>query len=305
MNTATAEKTFNTQAESISQKLKVKDTYRAVNTQVDSISLELKVKDMYRDVALNPEGDYHFEMGRIMAERLGYIPEELDQIPASSIASFAGVGCYFNLADIKQGESVIDLGSGSGLDAFNAAIHVGGSGKVVGVDMTDEQLEKSRRLQKETNFNNIDFVKSYIQETPYEDGSFDVVISNGVVNLATDKTKVFKEAARLLKPGGRLALSDIVSEVPLPENITCDSTLWAACIGGALEENNYLNAIMAAGLIVEVVVDNPEYHFISEGAAWATENYGVKSISVLAKKPDGAFSMLYPQSLTHLNAKLN
>lgn len=268
---------------------------KAINTQVDAISLELKVKDMYRAVATNPKGDYHFEMGRVMAERLGYKPTELDQIPASSIDSFAGVGCYFHLANIQAGERVIDLGSGSGLDVFNAAIHAGETGEVVGIDMTDEQLEKAKRLLADTNFNNIKFIKSYIQDTPCDDESFDVVISNGVVNLATNKTKVFEEAARLLKPGGRLALSDIVTEVQLPENITCDSTLWAACIGGALQENDYINAIIEAGLIVEKIEDNPEYHFISEGAAWATEHYGVKSISILARKADGEYSNVYPR----------
>lgn len=272
-------------------------TQQLNNTQVDTASLELKVKDMYRAVALNPEGDFHFEMGRVMAERLGYKPEELDQVPAAAIASFAGVGYYFHLADIQQGERVIDLGSGSGLDAFTAAIQVGSSGEVVGIDMTDEQLAKARGLLASSDFNNINFIKSYIQATPCEDESFDVVISNGVINLATNKSEVFKEAARLLKPGGRLALSDIVTEVQLPDNITCDSTLWAACIGGAQQENNYINAIKAAGLIIDAVEDNPEYHFISEGATWATENYGVKSISILARKADGDFSMAYPQNI--------
>lgn len=260
-------------------------TATIVNNEVNAIDLELKVKEMYRDVAQDPHGDFHFEMGRIMAERLGYPAEELDLIPAESIESFAGVGYYFHLANLQAGESVIDLGSGSGMDTFYAAYTVGQNGKVVGIDMTDEQLAKSNRLCEEAGFKNIEYRKGYIQAAPAEDESFDAVINNGVINLAPDKAKVFKEAARLLKPGGRLALADIVTEVRLPGDITCDATLWAACIGGALQQDDYLKAIESAGFIIEKVQDNPEYDFISDSAQWATDTYGVKSISVLARKP--------------------
>jgi arsenite methyltransferase len=104
---------------------------------IDALDLEHKVKDMYRDVAINPDGDYHFEMGRVMAERLGYEPDDLDRIPSNAIDSFAGVGYYFDLANIQQGESVVDLGSGSGMDTFVAGLQAGDKGRVTGVDMTD------------------------------------------------------------------------------------------------------------------------------------------------------------------------
>ena len=261
------------------------NTAAAMKQDVDTSDLENKVKEMYRSVAEDPNGDFHFEMGRIMAERLGYVGTELDYIPAEAIASFAGVGFYFDLANLKPRERVLDLGSGSGMDTFYAAFQVGQEGEVVGVDMTDAQLKKSSQLRDRHGFKNVIYQKGYIQSVPQEDESFDAVISNGVINLAADKSKVFKEAARLLKPGGRIALSDIVTEVQLPGDITCDATLWAACIGGALQQDHYLDAIRSAGLNIETVQDNTEYRFISDSAKWATDTYGVKSISVLARKP--------------------
>lgn len=251
----------------------------------DPRELEAKVKSMYRDVALNPRGDFHFEMGRPLAERLGYDPKDLDRIPAEAIESFAGVGHYFHLADLREGETVVDLGSGSGMDSFIAALKVGPGGRVIGVDMTDEQLQKASRLAKATGIDQAAFVKGYIESAPLGDATADAIISNGVINLATDKEKVFREAARLLRPGGRLALSDIVTEIQLPEGIVCNSTLWAACIGGAAQQDYYRGAIEAAGLTVVHVEDNPEYAFISDNAKGASRKYGVKSVSLLATRP--------------------
>ena len=254
-------------------------------TTFDPKELEAKVKAMYRSVAENPHGDFHFEMGRAMAERLGYAPADLNRIPAESIESFAGVGYYFHLADAKPGETVVDLGSGSGMDTFIAALRVGPRGKVIGVDMTDEQRAKAERLRDRDGFLNVTYVKGYIEESPLPDGVADVVISNGVINLATDKSKVFAEAARLLKSGGRFAISDIVTEVQLPETIVCNSTLWAACIGGAAQQDNYRQMITRAGLRLDTVQDNPQYQFISDNAKGASKKFGVKSVSLLAIKP--------------------
>jgi len=259
---------------------------------VDAEALEQKVKKMYKDVAERPKEEFHFEMGREMAERLGYPAETLETIPSEAIDSFAGVGYYFHYADLQTGESIVDLGSGSGMDTFFAARKVGTSGRVVGIDMTDEQLKKANTLRDKSEINNVSYTKSYIQDTPCDSGSFDAVISNGVVNLAPSKVDVFKEAARLLKPGGRLALADIVTETRLPEGITCNATLWAACIGGALQQDDYLDAIRESGFIIEQVQDNPEYHYISDSAQGATQTYGVKSISVLARKPVRPFSLI-------------
>lgn len=254
-------------------------------TAFDPKELESKVKAMYRSVAEDPHGKFHFEMGRAMAERLGYAPADLDKVPPEAIESFAGVGHYFHLADLKSGEIVVDLGSGSGMDTFIAALKVGSRGKVIGVDMTDEQRAKAERLRDRDRFLNVTYLKGYIDDTELPDGVADCVISNGVINLATEKSSVFREAARLLKPGGRLAISDIVTEVPLPESIVCNSTLWAACIGGAAQQDNYQRMIKEAGLRVVKAQDNPQYQFISDNAKGASKKFGVKSISLLATKP--------------------
>ena len=252
--------------------------------QVDEESLEGQVKEMYRKVADEPDGEFHFEMGRGLAEKLGYPADDLDRIPADSIKSFAGVGYYFHLADLKDGENVLDLGSGSGTDTFIAARKVGPEGTVTGIDMTDEQLAKANRLCGEAGFSNVTYRKGYINEVSLPDGSIDAVISNGVINLVPDKGSVFREVARVLRPGGRLALSDIVTESQLPDTVSCNADLWAACIGGAMQEDDYRSTIEAAGLEVTQVEPCP-YEFISDNAKGAAENWGVKSIALLAVKP--------------------
>ncbi len=206
--------------------------------EVDRDSLESQVKDMYQRVAEDPNGEFHFEMGRALTERLGYPVEDLDRIPAEAIESFAGVGYYFHLAKLKEGESVFDLGSGSGTDTFIAALKVGPSGRVVGVDMTDAQLAKAERLRDDAGFTQVTYHKGYIEDLPSDDETIDAVISNGVINLSADKAAVFREAARVLKPGGRMAFSDIVTEIQLPESVSCNADIWAACIGGAMQEDN-------------------------------------------------------------------
>src|SRR5512133_3722664 len=172
-------------------------------TTVDTRDLETKVRNMYCHVARHPHGDYHFEIGRRLAERLGYSADLLDRLPTGAIESFAGVGYFFDLAGLKEGESVLDLGSGSGMDVFCAAVQVGEGGRVVGIDMTSEQIEKSGRLCEEADFGQVEFIQSHIEELPARDASFDAVISNGVINLCPEKAGVFAEAARVLRPGGR------------------------------------------------------------------------------------------------------
>nr|WP_299337787.1 methyltransferase domain-containing protein [Allomuricauda sp.] len=251
--------------------------------QVNQRDLEKKVKDMYTKVALQPEVEYHFEMGRALAERLGYPSEELDNIPEDAIASFAGVGYYFDYAQLQKGEVVLDLGSGSGMDVFYAANQVGYSGEVIGIDMTREQLKKAENLSFKNDYDQVLFRESYIEELPIVSGSIDVVVSNGVINLSSQKDKVFNEAFRVLKTGGRLVLSDIVTTAQLPENITCNATLWAACIGGAMQIDAYKQLIENAGMLIKSVKENP-YAFISDSAQGATKKFGIKSISILAVK---------------------
>jgi arsenite methyltransferase len=251
---------------------------------VDGARLEAEVKDMYRHVAREDDAGLHFEVGRELAEQLGYPAELLDQIPAEAVASFAGVGYHLDLAGLKAGDHVLDLGSGSGTDVFCAARLVGWSGRVVGVDFTDEQLAKAARLRDAAGLAQVELVESRIERLPFKNESFDAVISNGVINLSLLKGQVFAEAARVLKPGGRLAITDIVSGKPLKERTRRNVELWAACIAGAIPRKNYLEAIEANGLQVRGVRRN-DYRFISERALDACSTYEVESVSLLAVKP--------------------
>jgi arsenite methyltransferase len=249
---------------------------------LDTQDLEQRVKHMYEEVARKPDGEFHFETGRALAERLGYPAAHLDRIPAEAIDSFAGVGHFLDLAAIGPGEAVIDLGSGSGMDSFLAALAAGPDGRVVGVDMTDEQLAKADRLAGDSGFANVEFRRGYIEEPPVDNREFDCAISNGVINLSADKPAVFAAVARALRPGGRLALADIVSTQQLPEGVTCDASLWAACIGGAMQRDAYRRTIEAAGFQIQEWRTNDRYRFVSERAGNATRKYGVTSISLLA-----------------------
>ena len=250
--------------------------------RLDTSDLESRVKSMYELVATEPHQQFHFETGRGLAERLGYLPTDLDRIPAAAIDSFAGVGYFFDLATLTEGETVLDLGSGSGTDSFLAALAVGPAGTVIGVDMTPAQLTKARALA--AGWGNVTFLEGYIEQPPVRDGSCDSVISNGVINLAPDKHAVFAAAARALRPGGRLAIADIVTAVQLPDGITCDAALWAACIGGAMHRDRYTDGIEAVGFHIDTVLENTEYRFVSDRASNATTRYGVTSISLLAHR---------------------
>lgn len=251
---------------------------------LDVEQLEAKVKQMYRLVAQEPRASFHFELGHDLATRLGYDPERLSAVPSDAVDSFAGVGYFFDLASLQDGETVVDLGSGAGMDAFYAAGLVGSTGHVLGVDFTREQLDKARQLATAADLDHVEFHEGRIEALPFADASVDCVISNGVINLCPDKTAVFVEAARVLKPGGRLAIADIVTDKPLTEAIVCDADLWASCIGGAPQQEVYLGLIEASGLTVAQTRSNP-YEFLSQQARNASTAYGVKSLSLLAIKP--------------------
>jgi SAM-dependent methyltransferase len=250
---------------------------------LDTAELEQRVKEMYREVADEPHKQFHFETGRELAERLGYPGPELDAIPSEAIDSFAGVGFYFDLARIQAGDTVVDLGSGSGTDSFYAARQAAG-GQVIGIDMTDAQLAKATRLAHGHGITNVEFREGHIEDLPLEDAAADVVISNGVINLSPAKERVFAQAARVLGPGGRLAIADIVATTQLPATVSCDAALWAACIGGAMQRDDYRQAIEDAGFEIVDLKQNDQYRFVSERADNATQKYGVKSISLLAVK---------------------
>ena len=253
--------------------------------QLDTTELEERVKRMYEEVALEPEREFHFETGRPLTERLGYPPADLDRIPAAAIDSFAGVGYFLDLAAIAPGETVLDLGSGSGTDSFlGRARHRTGRPRDRRRHDRRAARQGPRPRRRARLRADVEFREGYIERPPVDDASVDCVISNGVINLSPDKPAVFAAAARALRPGGRLALADIVTAQQLPEGVTCDASLWAACIGGAMQRDGYREAIEAAGFTIEAWRENTEYRFVSDRADNATQKYGVTSISLLARR---------------------
>jgi arsenite methyltransferase len=192
----------------------------------DAIALREEVKNKYRDVAVNPHGAYHFHTGRPLARRLGYDEAVVVRMPDSAVDAFAGVGNPFSLGTMRAGERVVDLGSGGGFDCFIAADQVGTEGRVVGIDMTQETLSRSRATAEVMGLRHVEFREGIIEDLPVDDDWADAVISNGVINLCADKRRVFTEIMRVLRPGGRLQFADIASGKPIPEAAIRNIDLW-------------------------------------------------------------------------------
>ncbi len=199
-----------------------------MTTPVDPGELRHEVQAKYRDVALSPDGRFHFHTGRPLARRLGYDTEVVDALPDAAVESFAGVGNPFSLRPLEPRENVVDVGSGGGFDCFVAASAVAPEGKVIGIDMTEEMLAKSRKTRQEMGVENLEFREGIIEELPVETGWADVVISNGVINLCADKKRVLEEINRVLKPGGHLQFADIANGRPVPESAIANIDLWTA-----------------------------------------------------------------------------
>jgi len=193
---------------------------------VDPETLREQVREKYREVAVDPGASFHFHTGRPLARRLGYQDEAVAALPDRAVESFAGVGNPFSLRPLVPGEKVVDVGSGGGFDSFIAAGLVGPGGQVVGVDMTDEMLEKSRRTAGLLGLDHVEFREGLAEALPVPDGWADVVISNGVINLCADKQVVFAEIHRVLRPGGHLQFADIANGQPVPDGALRDIDLW-------------------------------------------------------------------------------
>jgi arsenite methyltransferase len=196
----------------------------AVNLDLDV--LRRAIQDEYREVATCPTKGFHFHTGRPLAERLGYPAEEIDAVPAGSVESFAGVGNPFVFGRLRRGETVVDVGSGAGFDSLIAARQVGPGGGVIGVDMTDGMLEKARSGAAAAGLANVEFRKGFAEALPLDDAGVDVAISNGVINLCPDKEAVYRELFRVLKPGGRLQIADIVVQKAVPREAKENIDLW-------------------------------------------------------------------------------
>jgi len=193
---------------------------------VDPEMLREEVKEKYREVAVAPNATFHFHTGRVAADRFGYDRDVVDGLPDQAVESFAGVGNPFELRRLEPGERVVDAGSGAGFDSFVAASQVGPTGRVVGVDMTAEMLEKARDNAEALGLDNVEFREGLLEAMPVDDGAVDVVISNGVINLCADKRATFDEILRVLRPGGHLQFADISNGRPVPPEALRDIDLW-------------------------------------------------------------------------------
>lgn len=197
-------------------------------TPVDPVALRDEVKSKYREVAANPHGSFHFHTGRRLARQLGYDASMVETMPDSAVESFAGVANPFALRPLEPSERVVDAGSGAGFDCFIAAQQVGDRGRVVGIDMLDAMLARSRAAAAHMGLGNVEFREGLIEDMPVEDGWADTVISNGVINLCADKRRAFDEIWRVLRPGGRLQFADIANGKPVPESALRNIDLWTA-----------------------------------------------------------------------------
>ena len=191
-------------------------------------TLRREVQLKYAELAENPDRTYHFHHGRPLAEILGYPMDKVDAMPGQAVESFAGVGNPFSVGTLEAGQTVLDIGSGSGFDSFIAGQAVGPAGKVIGVDMTAAMLAKSRTSADLMGMSQVEFREGFVEDLPVPDGSIDVAISNGVINLCADKYKAFEEIFRTVKPGGRLFLSDIVVHKQVPDAAKENVDLWTA-----------------------------------------------------------------------------
>jgi SAM-dependent methyltransferase len=193
---------------------------------VDEDQLRLEIQRHYAEVAISPDHEFHFHTGRDAARQVGYDESTIKDIPDDVIASFAGVADPFHFGLPKPGETVLDVGSGAGVDAIIAAKAVGSKGRVIGVDMTHEMLDAARRNVERMGLTNIEFREGLIEQLPVDPESVDVVISNGVLNLAVDKYGAYKQIARALKPGGRFQIADICVDKPVSDDAKRNIDLW-------------------------------------------------------------------------------
>ena len=214
---------------------------------VDPETLRAEVRTKYEEVALNPDGQFHFHTGRPLAERLGYPADIVSRLPDEAVASFAGVDNPFAPAPLPEGSRVVDLGSGGGFDCFVASHMVGPTGQVVGVDMTPAMLARARRVADQIGAGNVEFRDGILEELPVADGWADVVMSNGVLNLVADKPRVFSEARRVVREGGWLQFADIATGAEVPEQARCDIGLWTDCIAGSHSIDEWCDLITDAG----------------------------------------------------------
>lgn len=245
------------------------------------------VRAMYTDVATRPWAEFHFPTGRRACEVVGYPADQLDRVPAAALESFAGVGNPFECDVIRSGDVVLDIGSGSGTDVFIALERAGLTGRVVALDMTPAMREKLRRLTQESGVAEaVEIVAGNAEEIPLPDASVDVVTSNGVINLVPNKAAVAREIYRVLKPGGRVQIADIVLTMPASDACRSNAQLWAECIVGATPESDYIATFTHAGFEEVELLHSLDYFAASASASTrdTAHGLGAHSITMRARK---------------------
>ncbi len=251
---------------------------------VDRDELRRRISDKYREVATSPETGFHFHTGRPLAKMLGYADAVVDRLPAGTVASFAGTGNPFVYGDLQPGETVVDIGSGAGFDTLIAASQVGPSGKVIGVDMTDDMRAKAIAGARQLGLGNVEIRAGYAEDLPVESDSVDVVISNGVINLCPDKQAVFREILRVLKPGGRMQVGDILVHLPVPQEAKDDVDLWSNCIAGSLLDTEWRQILGMTGF-TEIAISNEVDVYSGSKHESDAKEFDTRGITVYARKP--------------------
>ncbi len=245
------------------------------------------VVNLYTQVASDPHKTYHFPLGREALVFVGYRKDELDKLPEGALESFAGVGYPHAGNVIKAGDAVLDIGSGSGTDVLVSSLRTGPKGSVTGLDITDAMIEKARANIAKMGLKNVKIIKGNAKQIPLGDRSVDVVTSNGVLNLVPDKKRAFEEIFRVLKPGGRLQVADIVVQKDVQKVCGLVPQLWADCIGGAALESEYLNTIKKAGFKDVSIIKRLDYFGASpsDNTKRLTRTFGAESVVITANKP--------------------
>lgn len=244
------------------------------------------VRDMYTEVSEKPSNKFHFPLGEQALLAVGYPKSVLKAVPKNAKESFAGVGYHFQNNVVKKGNIVLDIGSGSGTDLIIVAQKVGSEGKVIGIDITQSMLKKALKNAEEAKLKNVSVIESDAESLPFKDDTFDVVISNGVINLVHDKQKTFKEIFRVLKPGGYMSIADIILSSPISEKSRANPELWASCVVGAMVDEEYLKIIKKAGFSSVEVVSELDYFALSDSDSTkrVAHSLGAHSVVIKAQK---------------------
>lgn len=244
------------------------------------------VQDLYCAVSESPHTAFHFPTGKSAMLAVGYPKDMTESLPQSAHEAFAGVGFHFQNKAIREGDSVLDVGSGSGSDLLLAAKLAGAKGEAIGIDITSAMIEKAQKAARETGITNVTLQQGSAEDIPFPNEYFDVVISNGVLNLIPDKQQAFSELYRVLKPGGKLSISDIALGNPISDESRENPRLWAECIVGAMLEDEYVALIEKAGFKNVQVAERLDYFALSafENTREVAQDYRAHSITLSASK---------------------